>query len=612
MRITRREFLKYCTISASALGLSATQLSKLRDALAKEDTPGTNDKLDIIWLHGASCSGDSTSLLNTMFYMDPVAAFVTDDLDLEFHQTIMNASGTDLAGATDALVTQAQPHLLGASGAASIAEWSTDVKADGTESIKLRVADRGHDGWYAEAIITPVSPIYVNDFTIYFKYKTSNPQEPYVEIDTLNPDTGAPATIQSHYPGVGGPVFPGGGFVMAPTDWTHVTMLDLPIWKVLPGTLPPINLPAPLPGPGMGDYVSWATIKDTYPANLVTQVRIVNGANAAVYGAAPNDPCTIYIDEIKVSGVAYPDESPAITFAVMPTGGAGVDQPFVLAIEGSILTATPAGGTLAGEFCEVGPMVTPGDPNETMLHAFLEYAKSAVAVLAIGTCASYGGIPAARGSVTGAMGCSAVLKKNGIRTPVINLPGCPAHPDWIIGTIAQVLAGGLGAVELDSKGRPRDYYPHWVCNGNIDVKCPWIYNNDRYDTDADLNGIQESCAAAGVGACPDGTADDPANSLGQSRGLAKYKWGSIPAGSSETYRQSVGNVVTYTAGHTFEGCLGVLGCRGRKTKADCAYRKWNTNVQFSVGVNWCVGSRGGCQGCTDPKFPSNSRFYTFR
>jgi hydrogenase small subunit len=64
MRITRREFLKYCTISAAALGLTSTQLAKLEKALAKEG-PGT---VPVVWLHGASCSGDSTSLLNTIFY----------------------------------------------------------------------------------------------------------------------------------------------------------------------------------------------------------------------------------------------------------------------------------------------------------------------------------------------------------------------------------------------------------------------------------------------------------------------------------------------------------------------------------------------------------------
>ena len=64
----------------------------------------------------------------------------------------------------------------------------------------------------------------------------------------------------------------------------------------------------------------------------------------------------------------------------------------------------------------------------------------------------------------------------------------------------------------------------------------------------------------------------------------------------------------------FEGCLGVLGCRGRKTHADCAYRKWNADTTLTpgtLGVNWCVGSRGGCQGCTEPDFPMLKRFYTF-
>jgi Ni,Fe-hydrogenase I small subunit len=40
-----------------------------------------------------------------------------------------------------------------------------------------------------------------------------------------------------------------------------------------------------------------------------------------------------------------------------------------------------------------------------------------------------------------------------------------------------------------------------------------------------------------------------------------------------------------------------LGCKGQKTYADCATRKWNN------GVNWCVGADSLCQGCTQSGFP---------
>jgi hypothetical protein len=333
----------------------------------------------------------------------------------------------------------------------------------------------------------------------------------------------------------------------------------------------------------------------------VQKVRIIDQGDSAVYGSNAAS-CTMYIDDISILGVSYPDRSDYIE--LYPSVGE-VAEGFVLVVEGSVVTGKPTGGSV-GQFCEVGPM-DPASADETMLHAFLTYARSAAAVLAVGTCASFGGIPAL--GVTGAKSVGAVLKANGIKTPYINIPGCPAHPDWIVGTIAAFLARGLDGISLDSQHRPYDFYGGYVCNGNqgntgvgaVDQACPWRYNNDGFDNVTGLRG-------------EDNLADDPAFPIGESRGLAKYKWGSIPAGSSETYDDETTGPVTYNAGHTFEGCLGVLGCRGRKTHADCAYRKWNaatTLTPGTLGVNWCVGSRGGCQGCTEPSFPSLKRFYTF-
>jgi hydrogenase small subunit len=62
------------------------------------------------------------------------------------------------------------------------------------------------------------------------------------------------------------------------------------------------------------------------------------------------------------------------------------------------------------------------------------------------------------------------------------------------------------------------------------------------------------------------------------------------------------------------GCIGILGCKGRKTKADCSARKWNGNTAGAYGneMSWCVGSRGGCHGCANPSFPDGvGKFFTF-
>ena len=119
---------------------------------------------------------------------------------------------------------------------------------------------------------------------------------------------------------------------------------------------------------------------------------------------------------------------------------------FVLAVEGGIPT------TLGGRTCTLW---TEGGREVTALEAVRTLAPRAAAVLSIGTCASYGGIPAAKPNPTGVLSVSAAT---GVST--INIPGCPAHPDWIVRTIAQLLAGA--PPRLDSSGRPADLFARTI------------------------------------------------------------------------------------------------------------------------------------------------------
>jgi len=122
---------------------------------------------------------------------------------------------------------------------------------------------------------------------------------------------------------------------------------------------------------------------------------------------------------------------------------------YVLVVEGSIPTKDD------GIYCEIGERDGHGI---TMLEHVRELGKDAVAVIALGSCAAYGGIPSAAPNPTGSKGVQGVFDEEGITTPVINLPGCPAHPDWFVGTVASILIGGLGSVELDDAGRPTAFY----------------------------------------------------------------------------------------------------------------------------------------------------------
>ena len=109
---------------------------------------------------------------------------------------------------------------------------------------------------------------------------------------------------------------------------------------------------------------------------------------------------------------------------------------YVLVVEGSIPTAD-------GRFCTVG-----GRPFKDIV---LEAGANAAAVIAVGACASFGGIPAA--GPTGAVGVSKIVKGK----PIINLPTCPVHVDHLVGTILYYLTTKK-VPPLDKKGRPLMYF----------------------------------------------------------------------------------------------------------------------------------------------------------
>ncbi|MCG8619289.1 MAG: iron hydrogenase, partial [Desulfobacterales bacterium] len=135
---------------------------------------------------------------------------------------------------------------------------------------------------------------------------------------------------------------------------------------------------------------------------------------------------------------------------------------FSLVVEGAIPTAED------GKYCIVGEA---HHKEITMVDLVKEVAPQAGAVLAVGTCAAFGGIPAAEGNVTGATSVMDFLSDNSIGTPVVNIPGCPPHPDWIVGSIVHLLEKGIP--ELDEDGRPVLFYGE-----NIHDNCPKL---DAYE-----------------------------------------------------------------------------------------------------------------------------------
>jgi hydrogenase small subunit len=98
--------------------------------------------------------------------------------------------------------------------------------------------------------------------------------------------------------------------------------------------------------------------------------------------------------------------------------------------------------------------------------------KNALATLSVGTCAAYGGLPAASPNPTGCKSVTDVYKDLNIKSPVINIPGCPCHPDWFIGTVAKILLYGLPKEkELDEYQRLKLFFGRSVHNRCIKRDC---------------------------------------------------------------------------------------------------------------------------------------------
>ena len=95
---------------------------------------------------------------------------------------------------------------------------------------------------------------------------------------------------------------------------------------------------------------------------------------------------------------------------------------YVLVVDGSIPLKD------GGVYCMVA-----GKP---IVEHIREAAKNAAAIIAIGSCAAWGGVPASGGNPTGAASLAEALPPN---TPIINIPGCPPNPHNFLATVAYII-----------------------------------------------------------------------------------------------------------------------------------------------------------------------------
>ncbi|EIE50135.1 NADH-quinone oxidoreductase subunit B family protein [Salipiger aestuarii] len=207
-----------------------------------------------------------------------------------------------------------------------------------------------------------------------------------------------------------------------------------------------------------------------------------------------------------------------------------------LCFEGSVATGPRGSGRyhmLAGS-------------GRAMLDWVRALAPRARHVVAVGTCAAYGGVTAAGGNPTGAMGLQWDGRQKGgaleggfvsrAGLPVINVAGCPTHPGWVTETLLMLADGTLGAQDLDGYGRPRFYADHLVHHG--------CSKNEYYEYKASARALCE-----------------------------------------------IGCMMEH------------LGCVGTQAVGDCNTRPWN-------GQGSCTSGNYPCIACTAPEFEEPGHAFT--
>jgi hydrogenase small subunit len=142
-------------------------------------------------------------------------------------------------------------------------------------------------------------------------------------------------------------------------------------------------------------------------------------------------------------------------------------RPFILVIEGSIPDETLH---TEGYWAALGTDADSGEPITTTTWID-RLAPQAWAVMAVGTCAAYGGIPAMAGNPTGAMGVPDYLGwdfRSTAGIPIVCVPGCPSLPDNLTETLLHLLrqlVGRAPMIALDEALRPTWLFSQTVHEG---------------------------------------------------------------------------------------------------------------------------------------------------
>ena len=154
--------------------------------------------------------------------------------------------------------------------------------------------------------------------------------------------------------------------------------------------------------------------------------------------------------------------------------------PYILVVEGSIpddqsleREGQYAGLGVGGDWPQSLPASRADDQPLRATDWVWAMASGAAACIAIGTCATWGGIPAAAGNITGSMSLTDFLGedyRSALGVPVVNVPGCSPLGDNFTETVAAVLLflQNLGPLpRFDELGRPA-----WLFGETVHRHCP--------------------------------------------------------------------------------------------------------------------------------------------